>query len=325
MAEQNYSQFFSWREAVLSSELGPTTRLTLLVLACYMNEFGEGAFPSIDTLAEKTGLDRKTVIKHLKISRTGDWIGRKLHGYTNQGWKRFEYFIKWPDKPAKSSGDQGGVPAPPPQPEDQKGGEPRTPPSHGENVVEPESKGGGTESKKAVEESHPITPVITPSITPVGAAEEIQSSPPQKKKKAKPKKEPKPKEPLPAGLHIPSWNRWLEHRKKLHLKPYTTNGIAKKLAALPHDRQIKCVEDSIDLNYQGIFPHKYAIGVNQNGNRTGKKYNVWDDLPGANAAAQTSGADTGSAGGTVVILPDGSIVHPQVHESGDEFGNSNNR
>jgi hypothetical protein len=41
---------FTWRRAMLNSDLKPTTKHVLLTLSCYMNEFGKECFPSIDTL-----------------------------------------------------------------------------------------------------------------------------------------------------------------------------------------------------------------------------------------------------------------------------------
>jgi len=61
----------------------------------------------------------------------------------------------------------------------------------------------------------------------------------------------------PANLNIAAWEKWMQYRKVRRLPKYATDGIAKKLSEIPTNQQIKCVEHSIDLMYQGIFPEKY--------------------------------------------------------------------
>ena len=93
--------FFSWREAVLESNLHATTRHVLLTLACHMNDLGAGCFPSTRTLEKQTGLSRRTVETHLAVARRVGWITVERRGDSGQGWRRHEYRIAWPADVAK--------------------------------------------------------------------------------------------------------------------------------------------------------------------------------------------------------------------------------
>ena len=92
---------FSWRSALLRSSLASTTRHVLLTLACHMDRFGAGCFPSTRTLAVETALSRRTVETHLRLAKGAEWIaiGRKTR--VGQGWRRSEYRISWPPNMGK--------------------------------------------------------------------------------------------------------------------------------------------------------------------------------------------------------------------------------
>lgn len=124
---------FSWRQAILESDLPPTTRHVLLTLSCYMNDVGQSCFPSTARLARETGLTKRTVITHLHKSRELGWITIGLHGFGGQNWRSHEYALRVPE-----------------------GGETRSPRQKkgGESV----SKGGESDDKKVVKEVHPISP-----------------------------------------------------------------------------------------------------------------------------------------------------------------------
>lgn len=87
----------SWRQAILKSDLPPTTRHVLLTLGCHMNDAGESCYPSIALLVEETGLSNRTVITHLDLAEERGWISREKHGYKGQRWARNEYRIEWPE------------------------------------------------------------------------------------------------------------------------------------------------------------------------------------------------------------------------------------
>jgi len=65
---------FSWRHAVLKSDLPATTKLVLLTLACHMNDVGGSCFPSKEQLMHETNLSEQTVVKHLKLAKKSGWI-----------------------------------------------------------------------------------------------------------------------------------------------------------------------------------------------------------------------------------------------------------
>lgn len=65
---------FTWRSAVVDSALPPTCRHVLLTLSLHMNERGGSCFPSYDTLAAETGLNRATVIRQLKAAEDAGWL-----------------------------------------------------------------------------------------------------------------------------------------------------------------------------------------------------------------------------------------------------------
>ena len=88
--------FLSWREALLESRVGPTTKHILLTLACHMNEFGTGCLPSTRTLSRQTGLSERSVCTHLRAAMKAGWITAQKRGLSGQAWKRHEYQISWP-------------------------------------------------------------------------------------------------------------------------------------------------------------------------------------------------------------------------------------
>ena len=58
--------FFSWQHAILKSDLEPTTKLVCHTIGCHMAADGSGCFPSYATIAEESGLGRRTVIYHVE-------------------------------------------------------------------------------------------------------------------------------------------------------------------------------------------------------------------------------------------------------------------
>lgn len=108
-------RFFSWRLAILRSDLQPVTRHVLLTLSCHMNDAGESCFPSLKTLCRETGLSNRCVIDHLRIAADAGWINISSQRFRGQAWKRNSYSIQWPE---------GGEPR---SPRPAEGGEPRSP------------------------------------------------------------------------------------------------------------------------------------------------------------------------------------------------------
>lgn len=76
-----------------------------------------------------------------------------------------------------------------------------------------------------------------------------------------------------AGLNVEAWNRWIDYRKKLKLKPYKTNQQAKALAKYSPEVQLKTVEESIRQQWQGLFPEKTQGAEN---GKTDRPTNAFD-------------------------------------------------
>lgn len=113
---------FTWRSAV-ASEGGPprsTTRHVLLTLSLHMNEKGGSCFPSTRTLAEETGLSRRSVETHINLAVADGWLRKRLIGLKGQRWRRSEYEATLPTRWGTTfpTSEKGGV-------TDDEGGEPR--------------------------------------------------------------------------------------------------------------------------------------------------------------------------------------------------------
>lgn len=160
------SRAWSWRHAVGKSGLPPMTRLVLHTLGLKMDATGGSCYPSIADLVDLTGLDKKTVMKHLDIAEEKGWIAVSQHGFRGQKWKRNEYVARWPGRDlvgeaANSSENEGGGAVPP-----------RSTP---EKVVEMVPEGGGNDAQKVVEQFHQdkTLPENIPTNSPAaGAARE---------------------------------------------------------------------------------------------------------------------------------------------------------
>jgi DNA-binding MarR family transcriptional regulator len=71
---------FAWQRAIVESGLSPTQRHVALTLALHMDADGGSAFPSLETQAEETGLDRSTVRRALQILDRLGWLERSPGG-----------------------------------------------------------------------------------------------------------------------------------------------------------------------------------------------------------------------------------------------------
>jgi len=79
--------------------------------------------------------------------------------------------------------------------------------------------------------------------------------------KAKPVKKVKSKleaaTAYPLNLNLDAWNKWLSFRKLAKFKGYNSSAPEKKLANMgTPDEQMLIVQQSIDNEYQGLFPIK---------------------------------------------------------------------
>lgn len=88
---------WSWRDAVQKSNLPSTSKFLLFNLSLYMNEKGQGCFPSIRRQAKDTGFSTRTICTHLKIAVREGFLIRKKHGFGDQRWARNEYEARFPE------------------------------------------------------------------------------------------------------------------------------------------------------------------------------------------------------------------------------------
>nr|WP_278437102.1 helix-turn-helix domain-containing protein [Brucella anthropi] len=161
------SRAWTWRHAFASSDLPSTTKAVLHTLGMFMNELGEGCYPSVADICRYSGLDKKTVLKHLGVAKDAGWICVSQHGYRGQRWKRQEYAARWPERDLVAAC----------APDDQnQGGGANPPPFDAEKVVDFVPEGGGIEGSKVVEHVHQdkTSPVNIPNTTPPERARESE-------------------------------------------------------------------------------------------------------------------------------------------------------
>lgn len=157
------SPAWSWRHAFSQSDLQATTKHVLHTLGMFMNELGEGCYPSVADISRYSGLDRKTVMRHIATAREEGWIVVAQHGFRGQKWKRQEYVARWPERDlvasclpeenAENQGEGGGT----------------VPPASASKVVALCPEGGDFAGHEAVPQSHQdkTSPVTTPNTTPI--------------------------------------------------------------------------------------------------------------------------------------------------------------
>lgn len=90
------SDFYTWRHAVVRSNLSATTKLVLHTLGCHMNDVGESCFPSIELLCKESSLSKRAVISHLDIAEKAGFLQKAKHGFGGQRWARNEYKATFP-------------------------------------------------------------------------------------------------------------------------------------------------------------------------------------------------------------------------------------
>ncbi|WLE58371.1 hypothetical protein GIY62_14675 [Burkholderia plantarii] len=98
---------WTWRQAIIKSDLPSTTRHVLLTLACHMNDAGEQMFPSVRLLAFETNLSRQAVMKHMQAAAAAGWVRTSKHGYSGLKWARNEYDPCIPDDFVPRKFDEG--------------------------------------------------------------------------------------------------------------------------------------------------------------------------------------------------------------------------
>lgn len=65
---------FTWRSAIADSDLEPKSRHVALTISLHMNERGGSCFPSLETLAGETGLNKRQVSDGIKDLETSGYL-----------------------------------------------------------------------------------------------------------------------------------------------------------------------------------------------------------------------------------------------------------
>jgi len=96
--------FFTWRSAILKSDLQSTTKLVLLVISTYMDDHGGGAFPSTRTIANDASLSQKAVLTHVEKAQEAGFLIVFKKKQRGQDWALNHYKIAFPVKHAAEGG-----------------------------------------------------------------------------------------------------------------------------------------------------------------------------------------------------------------------------
>lgn len=100
MNGRGYSALIDYRNAIASttSSDSATMRHILLTLSLHMDRNLSSCWPSIKTLAARTGLNEKTVRNQLKQAEKQGWIKRGIMGANGKGWRLYCYVGTFPNR-----------------------------------------------------------------------------------------------------------------------------------------------------------------------------------------------------------------------------------
>lgn len=110
---------WSWRQLILKTELESTTKLVLLALSTYMNDHGEGCYPSIAQIAMDSSLSERAVFIHIRKAEMAGFLVRDKRDMKGKQWASNEYRAAYPDEPR--SVENAGVNDIHPTPSDELG------------------------------------------------------------------------------------------------------------------------------------------------------------------------------------------------------------
>src|SRR5476649_1074544 len=82
---------WSWRQALLRAPMEPSTKLILLALSTYMNDHGEGCYPSVEQLCKDTSLSERSVFYHLKKAESEGFLVKDKRELSGRKWAANEY------------------------------------------------------------------------------------------------------------------------------------------------------------------------------------------------------------------------------------------
>jgi hypothetical protein len=87
----DWQRYFSWRQAMISSDLPATTKLVLHTIASHINAVGEACYPSMKTNMAEASLSNRAVCTHLERAAAEGWIVIEQHGFKGQRRRRNSY------------------------------------------------------------------------------------------------------------------------------------------------------------------------------------------------------------------------------------------
>lgn len=88
---------WTWRQAIRTSKAPPATKLLCYTIALYVNDLGEGAWPSVKTLMADTGMSNKSVTTHLQHAVEAGLLFITREVGKDGRLKRYTYFPRFPD------------------------------------------------------------------------------------------------------------------------------------------------------------------------------------------------------------------------------------
>lgn len=100
---------WSWRQAILESKLQATTKLVLLALSTYMNDHGDGCYPSQDQISLDTSLSKRAVITHIDLAVQSGFLIKDKRQLQGRKWDANEYRASIPSENAPRSPHDEGV------------------------------------------------------------------------------------------------------------------------------------------------------------------------------------------------------------------------
>lgn len=125
------------------------------------------------------------------------------------------------------------------------------------------AKGGRPPKDKGLESNPEITQVVSennPDITLTTNHKPLTTN-----------QEPVIKDPWPDGLNSEAWDKWIAFRVKCKFKKYKTDATMKKIVTMgDKETQALIIDQSIDNEYQGLFPIKQSFKSQQPADN-------WDD------------------------------------------------
>ncbi len=97
---------FTWRRAMTASDLPSTTKLVLFVIAEYASSIDDVCWPSLEELASRSSLNRRSVTDHLEIAERGGWIDRWKSKKGRRRWAHGHYRLTLPEDVARRLRDE---------------------------------------------------------------------------------------------------------------------------------------------------------------------------------------------------------------------------